>query len=186
MATIAQLTALKNGRTTGTANRIAAERDLWAALINETCKLYEVKEIDVNLTLHPTYITDNFDITGLGIGDMEGFAICNGDNGTRDRTGRAGVGYGTGYTDIGLQFGSANSVLPLHTHKTTTKINPSGEYSPTLKYTTAYRPSGGDVQYGLQGTATVPDAGDTTEEGVSGVGKNIPPSIITLMIQRIA
>jgi len=171
--TIAALQALVTGRATGSANRIQTERDLWSAIINECCKLYEVKEIDVNLTLHPTYITDNFDGTGLGINGMAGFAICNGNNGTFDRTGRTGTGYGTGTENIGTLYGSADAVVVSHKHNFTRTLTGKG--------------TGGVGDFAS--TASNTDYSDNTETeyaGVSGVGKNIPPSISTLMIQRIA
>lgn len=186
--TRAQIIAKINARQTGVANRIAAERELWTIFMDEACKLYEVKEIDVNLTLHPTFIADNFDASGLGLstGSFEGFAICNGNNGTQPRTGRAAIGYGIGYEGIGDLIGSADSVVVSHEHNTVSTVSPGGEYNGTLKHTAAYRSSGGGAEYGLQGTATVPTTGVSSTSGVSGVGKNIPPSIITLMIQRIA
>jgi hypothetical protein len=167
--TIAQLIILKDARVTGVKNRIDKERELWAALINESCKLYEVKEIDINLDLHPTYLNDNFDGTGLGINAMVGFAICNGLNATRNRTGRAAIGYGTGYTVIGEPIGTPDSVVVAHTHAIKGSTNTSG----------------GTGAYGNNNVTNNGANYSTESTGVSGIGKNIPPSIITLMIQRI-
>jgi hypothetical protein len=107
--TVAQLETLIAGRSDGGDNQASTERALWRAIRNEICKLYEVKEIDVNVTAHPTYIADNFDSTGLGINGMAGFAICNGDNGTRNRIGLVAVGVGTDFTKLGLEGGNANA-----------------------------------------------------------------------------
>lgn len=177
--TRAQIEAKIAARETGVANRIAAERELWTIFMNEVCKLYEVKEIDVNLTLNPDFLTDNFDSTGLGksTGEYYGFAICNGENGTQDRTGRTGVGYGVGYTDIGELIGSADSVVVSHTH--TTVPNTNIEFGSGDSVVRSRVPA---VTAGVGNPINVTVA----STGVSGLGKNIPPSIITLMIQRIA
>ena len=63
---------------------------------------YEVIEMDVTTQ----YITDNFDSTGLGINLCEGFAICNGNNGTKNRDGRGTIGYGTVNSFVGFTGGS--------------------------------------------------------------------------------
>lgn len=175
--TRAQLSALVAGRATGAANRIAQERALWNAIINETCKLFQVIEIDVNLTLHPTFITDNFTGTGLGKNDYEGFAICNGLNGTQNRAGRAAIGYGFGYTGIGGLIGTADSVVVSHSHGTIPNTNIAwGSGDSIVRGRADAEPEGvgESINVTIQST------------GVSGVGKNIPPSIITLMVQRIA
>src|SRR4051812_44209410 len=55
---------------------------------------YQVIELDCP----QAYLAANFDGTGLGLtnGLWPGFAICNGNNGTKNRNGRVGIGYGTG------------------------------------------------------------------------------------------
>jgi len=78
---------------------------------------YEIVELDVNTQ----YILDNFDGTGLGINLCEGFAICNGQNGTKNRDGRISIAYGTTYNFAGAFNGNAShtlteSQLPIHSH----------------------------------------------------------------------
>ena len=68
---------------------------------------YEVKELWVN----QTYIDNNFDVTGFGINLMEGYAICNGDNGTPPMDGLISVGYGTNYNVIGGFGGEEEHIL---------------------------------------------------------------------------
>jgi hypothetical protein len=51
----------------------------------------DIKEVDCTMA----YVLANFDSTGLGINERTGWAVCNGNNGTRNRQGR---------TSIGLQF----------------------------------------------------------------------------------
>lgn len=166
--TIPQVKLLIAGRATYGNNTVATERALWTVILNEACKLFEVKEIDINVTSNPTYFSDNFDNTGLGIGGMVGFAICNGNNGTRNRIGLTSIGSGADINAIGTNGGSKDAVLVSHKH-TYSQYVESGSNSG----------SGGEVA----GYFTV---GDTSTIGESGVGKNMQPYIVTLMIQRIA
>jgi hypothetical protein len=184
--TLEQLEAMVVGRSDNGDNPISSERDLWRAIINESIKLYEVKEIDINVTANPTYISENFDNTGLGINKMIGFAICNGNNGTRDRNGLTSIGYGTSYPSIGATGGSKDAVLLEHTHNSTALFEPMSDLNSTNPHIAAYRLYGGNNEYSLQGTSKTPNSGKTSVAGVDGTGKNLPPYIVTLMIQRIS
>ena len=70
---------------------------------------YEIKTLHVN----QTYIDNNFDETGLGVDLLEGFAICNGNNGTPPLDGLVTVGYGTNYNVIGGFGGEKDHVLTM-------------------------------------------------------------------------
>lgn len=65
------------------------------------------------------YIAANFDGTGLGINLEDGYAICNGNNGTRNWDDRGLVAYGVTNTNIGQTVGvnevtlSAANIPPL-------------------------------------------------------------------------
>lgn len=59
-----------------------------ASHIASTWRAGDIKEVDCTLT----YIQANFDSTGLGINERVGWAVCNGNNGTRNRQGRTSVG----------------------------------------------------------------------------------------------
>jgi hypothetical protein len=63
-------------------------RDIWVS--------GDIKEVDCSLA----YIAANFDVTGLGIGERTGWAICNGNNGTKDRSGRVSVAYNPADADF--------------------------------------------------------------------------------------
>jgi len=129
---------------------------------------YEVIEMDVTTQ----YITDNFDSTGLGINLCEGFAICNGNNGTKNRDGRTGIAYGTNYSFVGFVGGEATHTLtipelPSHTHDFISYIQ-SGSNSG----------SGGEAAGYFSTIPTAP-----TGSGVSH--NNMQPYIVTLMIMKL-
>lgn len=123
----------------------------------------DIKEIDCT----NTYILLNFDATGLGINDRAGWAICNGLNGTKDRNGRVGIGYGSSYTTMGATGGSKDAVVVAHTHGNIPT------YSSLI--------SGG----GGGGNLVVNSNGFTNSTGESGVNKNMQPYIVTLYIQKL-
>jgi len=129
------------------------------------------------------FIDANFP-SGLGTGIYSGWAVANGANGTDDMGGKVPVAYGNGYA-VGAVGGSADAVVVSHIHKTVATVNPSSDYNSTSKYTAAYRGSGGNAEYGLQGTASAPNTGDTTSTGVSGTDKNMQPYRVILCIQKI-
>lgn len=86
---------------------------------------YEVKLIRAP---NKTYITDNFDMLpgatqGLGkVGGLwEGWAICNGNNGTDNLDGQTFIGYGANYSTVGQFIGESEHTLtineiPSHNH----------------------------------------------------------------------
>lgn len=193
MASISTITSLINTIGNGEKNTAEEVRAVFTALLNETCKIYEVKELDVNLTTNPTFLTTNFILTGpqagLGItgSAYEGFALCNGNNGTFNRNGRVAIGYDpTYYSSPGAIGGSENAVVVQHSHRSIATVNPNSEFDGNNKYLAAYRPSGGDAEYGLQGTNSSPNTGETTTDGVSGIKQNMQPYIVTIFVQRIA
>lgn len=150
-------------------------REVEEALLNEFARLYEVKELDIPSDQLPGFLTTNFDGTGKGIGDYDGFAICNGQNGTRDRRGRTSIGYDPlFYNIIGATGGSKDAVLVSHSHPYT-QYQLDQEVSTTGSGVRALNKN--NIQTGVFTTSTV---------GESGIGKNMQPYIVTLFIQRIA
>lgn len=143
-------------------------REVETALLNETALIYEVKELDCP----DVFRTANFDGTGLGINLMVGWAICNGANGTKNRSGRTSIGYdATNYATLGAVGGSKDAVVVEHTH--------------TVGIDTY--PNAGET-VGLYDQATSGNLTNITSSstGVSGTDKNMQPYIVTLFIQRIA
>lgn len=55
--------------------------------IKEVWQKYDVKQVDCDMT----YLNANFDANGLGINERVGWAVCNGNNGTRNRKGRVSI-----------------------------------------------------------------------------------------------
>jgi len=148
-------------------------RQVLNAMIDDNYLLYEVKELDCT----NQFVTDNFDVTGLGINQMAGYAICNGNNGTKDRTGRTAIGTGGAYT-LGSTGGSADAVVVSHSHNTLPTGQVNGENASTRPYA-RWGNSGSDA---LSQNVTL----GTTTVGESGIGKNMQPYLVTLFIQRIA
>lgn len=142
---------------------------------------YDVKEIDIDMTADPSYLVNNFDITGLGIGQRTGWAICNGNNGTKNRNGRFPLGYDpVNYATLGALGGYKNAVLIAHDHTVSPTQNPT--YGAGGAVRTTWGPSAGDT--GAAGD-TVPLITSTAGGTEDGVGKNMPPYIVTLYIQKI-
>jgi hypothetical protein len=106
----------------------------------------------------------NFDGTGLGIGTLAGWALCNGSNGTPDLSDKFVMG--TTIPSALLETGGANSYtlstnqLPSHGHDFTTSsggshshtltINYDGSHSHTLSQYNLLVYSNTDPNYGLQ------------------------------------
>lgn len=120
-------------------------------------------------TLHVTqdYIDTNFDATGLGLGFLSGWAICNGLNGTKPCDGLVSIGYGTNYNVIGAFGGSKDAVVVAHTHNIRVNTNAAGTGFPAFEAASA------------QGTFA------TESTGVSGVDKNMQPYIVALKIMKL-
>jgi hypothetical protein len=133
---------------------------------NSNAFQFEVKDLWVN----QTYIDTNFDATGLGILLCDGYAICNGNNGTPNMNGLVSVGYGTNYPVVGGFGGSKNAVLVEHTH---TFI---GSEDDTAN-------DGGYVL--VSPTNSIGIKSVLSTEGVSGTNKNMQPYIILLKIMKL-
>lgn len=125
---------------------------------------FEIVELDVNTQ----YIIDNFDETGLGKNLCEGFAICNGLNGTKNRNGVSSIGYGSTFNFTGVFGGSKDAVVVEHSHSIATSPNDN------VGFVTAKASS-----------ATGGTAITTASAGVSGLNKNYHPYIVTLTIMKL-
>lgn len=154
------------------------------ALLNAVFIPYQVIELDCP----QQFIDDNFDLApgstmGLGKNLMLGFAMSNGNNGTKDRRRRTSVAYdprayvsGHNYSVMGNIGGSENSVVVEHEHDIDNVGNVNnGKTGGEITNQTSRWDSGSGTL--LKGTAK--------SVGESGDGKNMQPFIVTLVIQRI-
>lgn len=112
---------------TGVPNTALKIRNVLSVLADGTAQSGDVKEIDVATS----YIAANFDPTGLGTNERLGWAICNGNNGTRNRGGRVAIQYNTTYPTLGATGGEATHVLtvneiPSHSHVIKGSLNTTG------------------------------------------------------------
>lgn len=106
MSTRSEIQTIIDNIADGVPNTALKVRNALTAIADGTGTTGDVKEIDVSTA----YIAANFDVTGLGTNERLGWAICNGNNGTRNRSGRVSVGYDvSNYPTLGA-IGGNNSV----------------------------------------------------------------------------
>jgi hypothetical protein len=132
--------------------------------INANAFQFEIKDLWVS----QGYIDDNFDETGLGVDLCEGYAICNGQNGTPNLDGLVSIGYGNNYNVMKAIGGSKNAVVVEHNH--TFALFTEGGVG---------APAGGSPSGSSDGTGT------TTTVGVSGINKNMQPYMVLLKIMKL-
>ncbi len=147
-----------------TPNTALEIRTLFTELFNRGDKSGTIKIKDCS----NAYITANFDGTGLGINEELGYAICNGQNGTRNWNGKVPVAYGTSYSTMGATGGSKDAVVVAHSHSIATAPNDA------IGYVTAKTSSS------TGGTAI-----NTNSAGESGTDKNMQPYIVTLVTMKL-
>jgi hypothetical protein len=165
MATRAEKLAMIAGIESGEPNTAEEIRNILTALLDPSAGTIVIKDVS------NAYISANFDGTGLGINEEDGYAICNGNNGTRNWAGRTFIAYGGTYLTMGEQLGSKDAVVVAHTHT----VNGIRSYNDTFGVNGFYDRSN-----------TAGSAGISTEStGVDGTGKNIQPSIVTLVTVKI-
>ena len=126
------------------------------------------------------YINANFDLTGLGVNQRVGWAICNGLNGTPNDDGRVTIAFGTNNVDVGTTGGAVTHtltaaqlpVIPPHTHN--------------IRHANGALIGG----YGLDGNNTDFSGGYYASEPSGGFGggqahNNMQPYIIRLRIMKL-
>jgi len=144
--------------------------------------VYRVGQVGV-FTMTPTQFTDNFTETGLGTNTMLGWALRNGNNGTKNQQGKFSLNKGVSpYDVIGTLGGSANSVLIDHKHAT----------PKVMRFYTA--PESGafwvDTDVGSGSLVTLVQETQMLDEesihsGETGAGKNMPPYLIDVWVERV-
>jgi len=153
---------------TGVPNTALKVRTILNTLANGTSQTGDIKEIDVSTA----YIASNFDVTGLGTNERLGWAICNGNNGTRNRNGRVALQYDpTNYPTLGATGGDKDAVVVAHTHT----VSGIKQYNAVFGTNGFYDRSQGAGSAGIV----------TESAGVSGTDKNLQPYIVTLFIMKL-
>jgi hypothetical protein len=145
--------------------------------LSQQWQQYDIKEVDLPNATAAAYITANFDSTGLGINERLGWAICNGNNGTKNRMGRTSIGYNPVNYLIGDIGGSKDAVLVAHGHTFVSSSDDTDSNYGNFITTDNNEPAG------LNGPGH--GANSLSIEGVSGIDKNMQPYIVTLIIQKI-
>ena len=171
MATLTQLQTLINALGSGEKNTAEEMRAILNAFSTSLYLTGDVKEIDCD----ETYRLLNFDATGLGINERVGWAICNGLNGTKDRNGRTGIGFGSAYPTLGALGGSKDHVLsvaemPSHSHVINEVYNENNQG-------TKVGSGGGTLE--AVGTQNVSSTGGGSPHN------NMQPYIVSLFIQKL-
>jgi len=120
------------------------------------------------------YISTNFDPTGLGINIETGYAIMNGNNGTRDWRGRVPMQYSASYPTLGATGGSAThtlteSEMPAHTHTINGSVNTTGG-------------SGANVVNNVNNNSGVVT---TNSKGGTQAHNNMQPYLVTLFLMKL-
>jgi hypothetical protein len=169
--TISQIQTLINNIDDNGLNTALDVRNALNAIRESTCYIGEVKIMKVDSSFISTY----FDVTGLGLTSTqyEGWAICNGNNGTTDDGGLTYIGYdAVDYPTLGATGGSKDAVIVDHTH------NVSGLASVVALNT--------DAGSGRPNTQTFVGTTGQANGGQSGINKNMQPYRVMLKIQRVA
>jgi len=149
-------------------NTAATVRGVLSAIadgLSGTIKIIEV----------PTsYISANFDPTGLGTNLELGYAICNGNNGTRDWRGRVPMQYSTTYPTLGATGGEASHVL------TTNEIPPV-----SVPYTGSSDDTGDPGTYIITSPSSPNGVRNLTTTGGGQAHNNMQPYIVTLILMKL-
>lgn len=169
-----QFTTLIATIETGGKNTAAEMRNVLNAFKDGIALTGDIKAIHCDAA----YIALNFTNDGLGRLEREGWAMCNGLNGTMPIQERTLVGYGGAYTTPGYPFGSPNSVVVSHKHK-------SVEDSNGINVGNAAGTGVTTNVYNIAGSYLTSKIDETSITGESGAGKNYQPSIIVVYIQKL-
>lgn len=176
MATIIELQELIALKLADFSNIIPEEhREVANSLVNEFAIIGEIKMLNVT----QEFIDANFDATGLGVLNYTGWAVCNGNNGTKDFSGRVAIG-NSEYYPIGTTGGNKDAVLVSHKHESI--VFSDGKKAVNDVGTGALLNS----QYEISEAGGNGYIDETSTVGVDGIDKNMQPYISIFFIQRIA
>lgn len=165
--------------------RLESYKDLQEKIndfITNAWRTYDVKQVDCP----DDYITDNFNLTtGLGINERNGWAICDGRNGTRNRGGRVSVGYSVitvdpedGVWDV--LYNTIGATGGEKKHQLTTGELP--RFNLTIPQGDSFT-GGGGTRVG-RGSVSANDS-PTSSIGNDEAHENRQPFMVTLFIQKL-
>lgn len=144
---------------------------------------YEIKYIRVPAT---EYITDNFDMAigaNQGLGKVEGlwngWAVCNGNNGTDNLDGITLIGWGANYNTIGQFVGEAEHTLTIPELPVVSPINGSG-----IQKGGTFGGTGG-ISLADTGTGNYAPGQFIQPFGGGQSHNNIQPSMVVLAIMKL-
>lgn len=147
---------------------------IYASKIKDIYLPGDIKE----LACDAAYITANFDNTGLGINERQGWAICNGNNGTINKQGRVSVMLDTTQTE----FDTIGKTGGAKTHTLTVSEMPSHTHG--IKYFPKAAGDGNNV-IGIEATPNGPLTNLIQNTGGNQPHNNLQPYIVTLFIQKL-
>lgn len=151
-----------------TPNSAAEMRTLLNLIVDGVSNTVEIREVSTS------YIAENFDPTGLGINLELGFAICNGNNGTRDWRGRVPMQYSTTYPTLGATGGEATHTL------TSNEIPPV-----SVPYTGSSDDTGDPGTYIITSPSSPNGIRNLTTTGGGQAHNNMQPYIVTLIVMKL-
>ena len=153
MATRAEKLAMIAAIGTGEPNTALEIRNILTALLDPPIGTIRMRDVS------NAYITANFDGTGKGINEELGYAILNGENGTRNWNDRTLLAYGTSNLVMGAQKGSnthtlLKAELPSYNLELPLQNISSGSVGNNVQGTGSSNPSGNAlIPLGGSGTA---------------------------------
>lgn len=161
----------------------AKHREVEHALLDYIqASLQKSKQL-IPMNVNLAFITANTDGTGLGINEMAGYALCNGQNGTPDLGGTGLIHFGVGYND-GITYGLSSrgglskvtlnmDQIPPHTHGLEQIKRNTGN---NLGHPISFFDAGAG---GLQHNKTTDSAGDGQPH------ENMPPYYAVAFFQKL-
>lgn len=151
-----------------TPNTAATVRGVLSAIADGISDRVEMREVSTS------YISANFDPTGLGINLELGFAICNGNNGTRDMRGRVPMQYSTTYPTLGATGGEATHTL------TSNEIPPV-----SVPYTGSSDDTGDPGTYIITSPSSPNGIRNLTTTGGGQAHNNMQPYMVMLFVKKL-
>ena len=148
-------------------------REVETALLDfsnqNSAQQYDIKAIYTN----STYLGANFESDGLGKNLRAGWAICNGNNGTPNISGRVIVSYGSDFPTLNATGGEREHTLteaemPIHDHDV-------ASYAGALENSLRIH----------SGTTTGVGGGKTSLKGGGKPHNNMPPYIVLVYIMKL-